>query len=133
MSEDRKQRSVFVVDDEPVIASTLATILRLEGFESKSFNAPLEALKAARFDVPDLLISDVVMPVMSGVELAIEFRRNYPNSKVLLFSGNAQIDGFIEEVTAAGYHFDLLRKPVHPKELLRTVHALLDKKSATAS
>ncbi len=132
MSQDRKQPCVFVVDDEPMIAVTLSKILRIEGFDSKSFNASLEALQAARFDVPDLLITDVVMPGMSGVQLAMEFQRNHPDSKVLLFSGNADIAEFIVEATAAGYSFDILNKPVHPNELLRTVRTLLNEKFATA-
>jgi CheY-like chemotaxis protein len=55
-------RQIFVVDDEPVIASTLATILQMNGFSAKFFTSPLEALNAARSKAPDLLISDVTMP-----------------------------------------------------------------------
>ena len=90
-------------------------------------------MQAARFDVPDLLITDVVMPGMSGVQLAMEFQRGYPDSKVLLFSGNAHIAELIGEATAAGYTFDILTKPVHPNELLRTVRTLLNRKSSTVS
>jgi DNA-binding NtrC family response regulator len=126
MSQDRKQPSVFVVDDEPTISMTLAIILRKEGFASKSFNAPLEALQAALVAAPDLLITDVAMPGMSGIQLAIEFQRKYPHSKVLLFSGNARIAEFTREASEAGYSFDLLSKPVHPNELLQRVRDLLN-------
>jgi CheY-like chemotaxis protein len=54
--------TVFVVDDENVIASTLATILKQSGFEATAFTNPLEALDATRLKTPDLLISDVMMP-----------------------------------------------------------------------
>jgi DNA-binding NtrC family response regulator len=133
MSKDRKRPRVFVVDDEPTISSTVAIILHNEGFDSKSFNDPLGALQAARFDVPDLLITDIAMPGMSGVQLAIEFQRKYPDSKVILFSGNPHSSELIGEATAAGYSFDFLCKPVHPNELLRTVRTLLDGKSVTAA
>ena len=133
MSQDRKQPCVFVVDDEPTIASTVESILRTEGFDSKSFNDPLGALQAARFDVPDLLITDIAMPGISGVQLAIEFQRKYPDSKVILFSGNPHTAELIEEAAAAGYSFYFLRKPVHPNKLLRTIRTLLDGKSVTAS
>jgi DNA-binding NtrC family response regulator len=133
MSQDRKKPCVFVVDDEPTISLTLALILSKEGFISKSFTAPLEALQAASFDVPDLLITDLAMPGMSGVQLAIELQRDYPDSKILLFSGNAHIADFLVEATAAGYSFDLLTKPVHPNELLRTVRNLLNGISPAAS
>ena len=60
---------VFVVDDEPVIASTLAAILRMNGFSARFFTCPLEALAAARSESPDLVISDVAMPGISGIDL----------------------------------------------------------------
>lgn len=62
---------IFVVDDEAVIASTLAAILRLHGYSATAFTSPLEALAAAQLDAPDFLVSDVAMPVLSGVDLAI--------------------------------------------------------------
>jgi CheY-like chemotaxis protein len=53
---------IFVVDDEPLIASTLAAILEMNGFSAKFFTCPHEALNAARLKAPDLVISDVAMP-----------------------------------------------------------------------
>jgi CheY-like chemotaxis protein len=69
---------VFVVDDEPVIASSLAAILRMNGFSARFFTSPLAALAAARSESPDLVISDVAMPDISGIELAIQMRAQYP-------------------------------------------------------
>jgi DNA-binding NtrC family response regulator len=80
---------IFVVDDEPIIGSTLAMILRLHGFDARPFTAPLAALMAARCEAPDALISDVVMPSISGVQLAIQIHEACPNCKVLLFSGQS--------------------------------------------
>jgi PleD family two-component response regulator len=66
MNQTREQPLVFVVDDEDLIVSTLAMILRVHGgFRARSFNRPQEALEAARFEAPDLLISDVMMPLLS--------------------------------------------------------------------
>src|SRR3984885_2350010 len=58
----RSSSCIFVVDDEPVIASSLAAILQMNGFSARFFTCPLEALTAARSIAPDLLISDVAMP-----------------------------------------------------------------------
>jgi DNA-binding response OmpR family regulator len=52
----QKQRRIFVVDDEPIIATTLALILRRKGFDAVHFTDPFEALKACHLDSPDLLI-----------------------------------------------------------------------------
>jgi FixJ family two-component response regulator len=121
MAQQRRNPRVFVVDDEHVIASSLATILRQVGFEATPFTEPLEALKAARSEAPDLLISDVVMPLLSGVDLAIQLQEICPHCKVLLFSGQAATAGMLETARANGHDFELLLKPVHPKDLLREI------------
>ena len=86
MKQTPGQTRVFVVDDEANIVSSLATILQIHGFDARAFTEPLAALGAARQDCPDLLISDVFMPVLSGIDLAIQMRRQCPDCKVLLFS-----------------------------------------------
>jgi DNA-binding response OmpR family regulator len=120
------QARIFVVDDEVVIASTLAMILCQQGFKAKSFNLPLEALQASRDNAPDLLISDVMMPMMSGIELAIQVREYCPSCKVLLFSGQAATLELLERAHGDGYDFELLTKPVHPTELLARIRAVIE-------
>jgi DNA-binding response OmpR family regulator len=120
---------IFVVDDEHVIAATLATILRMNGFSASFFTQPLEALTAARLDVPDLLISDVAMPGLSGVDLAIQMRAQCPECKILLFSGQAATFDMLEDARKQGYDFDLLAKPVHPTELLFQIGRLANREA----
>ena len=117
---------VFVVDDEPVIASTLAAILQVNGFSAKFFTCPLEALTAARLKAPDLLISDVAMPGISGIDLAVQMRAQYPTCKILLFSGQTATLDLLEGARAQGHDFDLLLKPVHPTELLFEVGKIIN-------
>jgi len=109
---------IFVVDDEPIIASTLAAILQMNGFSAKFFTCPKEALASARLKAPDLVISDVAMPGISGVDLAIQMRAQYPTCKILLFSGQAASVDLLEGARAQGHHFDLLLKPIPPTELI---------------
>jgi DNA-binding NtrC family response regulator len=109
---------VFVVDDEHVIASSLAAILQMNGFSAKFFTSPQAALRAARAKAPDLLISDVEMPGLSGIDLAIQMKAQYPRCKVLLFSGRPATSELIEAARAQGYDFDLLLKPVPPPDIL---------------
>jgi CheY-like chemotaxis protein len=115
---------VFVVDDEPVIASTLAAILK-HGYSATSFTSPLEALTAARLKAPVLVISDVAMPGISGVDLAIQMRAQYPTCKILLFSGQAATLDLLEDARAQGHDFDLLEKPVPPSELLLEIGKMI--------
>ena len=117
---------VFVVDDEAVIASTLAAILQMNGFSAKSFSCPLEALAAARLTAPDLLISDVAMPGISGIDLAVQMRAQHPTCKILLFSGQTATLDLLEGARAQGHDFDLLLKPVPPTELLFEVGKIIN-------
>jgi CheY-like chemotaxis protein len=109
---------VFVVDDEHVIASSLAAILKQHGYSATFFTSPLEALAAARSIAPDLLISEVAMPSISGIDLAIQMRAQYPTCKILLFSGQPATFDLLEDVRGKGHDFDLLLKPILPTELL---------------
>ena len=117
---------IFVVDDEPVISSTLAAIFNMNGYLARSFTDPIEALAAAQSDAPDLLISDVTMPGLSGVDLAIQMRARHPMCKILLFSGQAGTLDLLENARAQGHDFHLLLKPVHPTELLAEMGTLRD-------
>jgi DNA-binding NtrC family response regulator len=117
---------IFVVDDEPVIASTLAAILQMNGFSARFFTSPLEALTAARTKAPDLLISDVTMPGISGIELAIKMKEQYPKCKVLLFSGHPTSLALLEDARTQGHDFCLLLKPVPQGEFLSEIGRMVD-------
>ena len=117
---------IFVVDDEPVIASTLATILQMNGFCAQFFTSPLAALTAARAKAPDLLLSDVTMPDISGIDLAMKMRAQYPECKILLFSGHPATFRLIEDARARGHEFHLLLKPMPPAELLLEIEKMVD-------
>jgi DNA-binding response OmpR family regulator len=112
---------VFVVDDEPVIASTLAAILRMHGYSAKFFTSPLAALAAARVSSPDLLISDVGIPGISGIDLAILMKAQSPACKVLLFSGAPSSFDLLDSARVQGHNFDLLLKPVPLPEFLAEI------------
>lgn len=116
--------SIFVVDDEPVIAKTVVALLQINGFSASPFTNPLDALNKAQFEAPDLLICDVMMPQLSGIELAIRIKDLCPQCKILLFSGHGNLDLMLESAQAKGYDFNLLSKPVHPKDLLDRVRLI---------
>ncbi|HKF22289.1 MAG TPA: response regulator [Candidatus Angelobacter sp.] len=109
---------VLVVDDERVIADTLATILNQNGFEASAVYTGAEAVARARTSRPDLVISDVIMQDMNGIEAAIRIRQSLPGCKILLFSGQAATADLLEKARAQGHEFEILAKPVHPQDLL---------------
>jgi CheY-like chemotaxis protein len=115
---------VLVADDEKLIADTLAIILRGEGFEVRAVYSGEEVLVTAESFEPDLLISDVMMPGINGIEAAIVLLGKLPDCKVLLFSGQATTVDLLEKARAQNYEFETLAKPVHPSDLLAKIRGL---------
>ena len=115
----------FVVDDEDVIASTLELILLSRGFAVRSFVDPTDAAEAALSVKPDFLLTDVMMPKLNGIELAIKVKEINPNCCVLLFSGRASTSDLLARASEEGHCFDVLAKPVHPLDLLSKISEML--------
>lgn len=115
---------VLIVDDEALVADTLSAILTRAGFSTVTAYSGSMALEQAGAHAFDLLISDVAMPYMNGLELALTLLQNQPECKVLLFSGHATGADLVMALDA-GHDFKLLAKPVHPTEMLRSVTRLL--------
>jgi DNA-binding response OmpR family regulator len=111
---------VMVVDDEPLVADTLAMILTQAGYYAVRAYDGRTALEIASVRAPDLLISDVAMPEMNGVELALGMVAMAPACKVVLFSGHARSVDLMRAYDA-GYEFPLMAKPMHPSEMLGQV------------
>ena len=109
---------VLVADDERVIADTLAMILNQSGFEARAVYSGEKALELADTFRPDMLISDVIMADLNGIDAAIRIRSLLPSIKILLFSGQAATADLLEKARHDGHEFDILAKPVHPQDLL---------------
>ena len=107
--------------DELVIAQALAIILSEVGFAATAFEDPESAITAAAANVLDLLLSDAVMPGITGSSWQYHFRGAHPKCKVLLFSGQTCTGDLLEEARGRGYDFDLRAMPVHPAGLLAKI------------
>ncbi|MEO6805245.1 MAG: response regulator [Edaphobacter sp.] len=116
---------VLIVDDEKLIADTLSVILKNSGFTTLTAYDGSAALQLANEFNPDLLISDVMMPGMTGVELAITMARIQPECKILLFSGQAATVDLLEKARSLGHDFTTLTKPVHPTDMLKRISECL--------
>ena len=116
---------VLIVDDEKVIADTLSIILTHAGFITMTAYDGATAIRMANEITPALLISDVVMPGITGVELAIKLTQSIPDIKVLLFSGQASTVDLLEKARHSGHHFTALTKPVHPTDMLKRISECL--------
>jgi CheY-like chemotaxis protein len=110
---------VLILDDERVIADTLALILDRNGFTARAVYSAQAAIDAANDFPPDFLISEVVMQGMTGLEAAIRIAEIAPSCRIILFSGQASTADLLEKAQADGHHFELLTKPVHPRTLIQ--------------
>ena len=112
------KRKVIVVDDDQVIANALAIILNQAGFETRAVFSGEQAIELLESFQPEMLIADVVMSGMTGIEAAIAIRNKLPKCNILLFSGQAATAELLEQARTQGLEFEILAKPVHPSDLL---------------
>lgn len=112
---------VIVIDDESLIAETVVEILTHSGFEAIAVadgNAAIELAKTAK---PDVVLSDVIMPGLNGVETGIRIRELVPECRIILFSGQAATVDLLEKARQQGHHFDILAKPMKPDQLISVI------------
>jgi CheY-like chemotaxis protein len=111
--------SVLVVDDEPLVRSHVRRVLEKYGFsvaEAPDGGAGLEAIARTR---PDVVLLDMSMPDLDGVEIVRRLRASGMNVPVVLYSGN--LDAARERGLAPGMVQGMLQKPFHQAELLRVI------------
>lgn len=123
---------ILVVDDEPVVADTLALIFRGSGYVADAVYSGQEALNFISDNPPALVVTDILMPGLDGVELAKRIRRAIPHCLILLFSGNVNAQGILDAAQKEGHAFEVLAKPVYPPEILTKVASLLRLQAAEA-
>jgi CheY-like chemotaxis protein len=111
---DNITRDLLEKRNEHTVADTLAKILQLSGFETTVGYSGEQALTFAKTQQFDLLISDVAMEGMNGVEAAIVIRELQPKCRILLRSGHAATAEILKAAIEKGHSFEILAKPFHP-------------------
>ena len=112
-------KRVLVVDDEPMIVSLLSTVLREKGWdvtEARSGTDGIDQLDRARFDV---ILTDLVMPGDSGIDLLRAAKEIHPDVEVILMTGYATADTAIEAMRNGAFHY--IMKPLKPEEVVNLV------------
>ena len=122
---DTSGRRVLVVEDSPTIVSVVKYFLELEGFEVLVAEDGVNGLEVALREVPDVIVSDVQMPGMTGVEMVRRLRANdgAAQIRVLMLTSEASIESETEGLAAGAD--DYILKPVEPRRLAARVKALL--------
>jgi DNA-binding NtrC family response regulator len=123
-SGENRKLNILVVDDEQLVADSLVQILTIFGFNACSGYSGSQAIDQANTTTFDVLISDVVMDGMTGIDAAIEIRKVLPECQVLLLSGNERTAGILKDAHERGHYFDILAKPVHPTVIIEKLKAI---------
>jgi PAS domain S-box-containing protein/putative nucleotidyltransferase with HDIG domain len=101
---------VLIVDDEKSIRATLAEFVREDGHEVRTAESAAEALRLAEADPPDVVVTDIVLPRMSGVELLGRIHERFPDVQVVMITGEPTVETAAEAVRRGA--FDYLAKPI---------------------
>ena len=112
---------VLVVDDEVSITDSLKEILRLRGHQAHAAYNGRSALESLSASTPQVLIADVFMDGMNGVELANHVADRIPGCRIILFSGQADMIHTLAQSDLKSHRYTLYTKPIHPEVLLKLV------------
>lgn len=117
---------VLVVDDQPDIRKLVSVTLSGRGYEVIEASGGEEALDKARFEKPDLVVLDIMMPGMDGIEVRDRMSKDKDMSKIpiLFLTARGDFEGQLDTLESGPGHY--LTKPFKPSELADYVHAMLD-------
>ena len=122
VDETQNQR-IIVIDDEVLIAETVAEILNDQGFEATPVSDGAAAIELAKTLRPDIVLSDVIMPGLNGIETGIRIREIVPDCRLILFSGQAATVDLLAQARQQGHRFDILAKPIKPEQLIAVIRS----------
>src|SRR5689334_2591461 len=119
--ETAPQLFVLVADDEPNLRSTIVEILSSEGYDAIAVVDGRDAVEHARKAPPDIFLTDLAMPGMSGIEAAKQIKVFSPKTRVIFFSGHGSSSEWLAKAKKAGYDFEVIAKPIRPEALIRAL------------
>ncbi|MFV0494228.1 response regulator transcription factor [Mycobacterium sp.] len=128
---DGQPVTVLVVDDEPVLAEMVSMALRYEGWNAATAGDGASAVAAARAERPDVVVLDVMLPDMSGLDVLHKLRQDNPRLPVLLLTAKDAVEDRIAGLTAGGD--DYVTKPFSIEEVVLRLRALLRRTGVTTA
>jgi CheY-like chemotaxis protein len=117
---DRSVR-ILVVEDEAVVLHTLQLILKQHGYDVRGARDGAEARTIAPEFSPNILLCDINLPDVNGIEISLAIKQSLPNCRIVLLSGEISSTELLEDAEQNGHHFEVLAKPTEPQQLLRVL------------
>lgn len=127
MAQANRKKSILIVEDEPELAEIYTTLLTQSGYKTAVAHNGKEALDVAEAHQPDLILLDLRMPIMDGVEFLKKYdlKKKHLGVKVVVFS-NYDLQDEIDDAYSLGAERYVLKAWASPKELLQIVKDSLD-------
>ena len=119
---------VLIVDDEERFRITLKKLLTANGLETNAVGSGMEAIEELQQQPYDVILLDVKMPGMSGIEALAKLKRINPEVEVIILTGHASVDVAVEIMKLGGYEY--LLKPCPMDELLAKIESAFERKTA---
>ncbi len=117
---------ILIVDDEKHISAALASLVKAEGFKALVGRDGAAGLETIRSESPDLLLTDIKMPGMDGMELMRRAKDVDPDLPIVMITGYAEIHGAVKAIKAGAH--DYLSKPFDNQEVVRVIHRALSER-----
>lgn len=115
-----RQIKILIADDEVEFASTLVTRLQLRNFQTMMTNSGEATLAAVAMDPPDLLLLDLKMPDLDGLEVLAKLKVDHPSLKVIILTGHGSFDAGREGMELGA--FDYIMKPIDLNRLIEKIN-----------
>jgi DNA-binding NtrC family response regulator len=119
---------ILIVDDEERFRTTLGKLLTVHGLEIKTLGSAREALEELQTADYDVILLDVKMPEMNGIEALAEIKKINPSLEVIILTGHASVDAAVEIMRLGGYEY--LLKPCPVEALLEKIDSAYERKLA---
>ena len=123
------KNKILLVDDDPDILEFLSYNLKKEGYKLSIAHNGVEAVKKVKQNKPDLILMDVMMPQMDGIEACEEIRKNSENQNIIIAFLSARGEDFSQIAAYEAGGDDYITKPIKPKVLISKIKSLLRRNS----
>ena len=128
MAEQQQNETIVIVDDEEMVLTSLRSFLLLEtDYEVETFTSPEDAIITLKDKPPDLVISDYLMPGMTGIEFLLAMKKTHPFATRILLTGYADKENAIKAINEVGL-YQYVEKPWNNDDLKLTIENGLERR-----
>jgi len=116
---------IAVIDDEPLVLRNLQKKISKSGFQVETFQNPRKAIDRMKIEPFDVILTDLHMPEMDGMQVLEKVKEKYPKTEVIIITGYASIKSAVEAVKQGAFYY--IEKPFTPEQVLLIINRAVDK------